>query len=255
MKTGTCLTLLVALGFQGWLRAEQVSAPEKYVVTRGTRIPLVMVNSVSTKTSQVGDRVYLQTSFPMAVNGRIVIPEGSYVTGTITHVKRPGRIKGKGELYLRFDTLMLRNGVQRNFSGTVSALDGAGEETLSGEEGKIEGEASKGKDVGTVAGPAATGAMIGAIAGNSGKGAAIGGGVGAAAGLGVVLLTRGSEVRLLRGSALEMELNRDLSFTKDEVNFLGSAPPPPLPRAPRDESNSSQPRTRIPIPSPLPGVF
>ena len=56
--------------------------------------------------------------------------------------------------------------------------------------------------------PAATGAMIGAIAGNSGKGAAIGGGIGAAAGLGAVLLTRGSEVQLLRGSALEMEINR-----------------------------------------------
>ena len=254
MRTGLCLTLLVALGWpgQGWLRAEQASAPENYVVAKGTRVPLVMVNSVSTKTSHVGDRVYLQTSFPIAANGRIVIPEGSYVTGTITQVQRPGRIKGKGELYLRFDTLMLRNGVQRNFSGTVSGLDGAGENTLSGKEGNIEGEASKGKDVGTVAGPAATGATIGAIAGNSGKGAAIGGGVGAAAGLGAVLLTRGPEVRLLRGSPLEMELNRDLFFTKDEVNFLGSAPPPPIPRAPR-EAGDSQSRPRIPFP--LGGVF
>ncbi len=254
MRTRTCLILLVALGWQGqgWLRAEQASVPQNYVVAKGTRIPLVMVNSVSTKTSRVGDRVYLQTSFPIAANGRIVIPEGSYVTGTITQVKRPGRIKGKGELYLRFDTLMLRNGVQRNFSGTVSGLDGAGENTLRGEEGKIEGEASKGKDVGTVAQPAAAGATIGAIAGNSGKGAAIGGGVGAAAGLGAVLLTRGPEVRLLRGSALEMELNRDLSFTKDEVNFLGSAPPRPIPRAPRDGGNSS---SRPKIPFPLGGVF
>ena len=254
MRTGICLTLLLVLGWQGqdWLRAEQASVPENYVVAKGTRIPLVMVNSVSTKTSRVGDRVYLQTSFPIAANGRIVIPEGSYVTGTITQVQRPGRIKGKGEMYLRFDTLMLRNGVQRNFSGTVSGLDGAGENTLSGKEGNIEGEASKGKDVGTVAQPAAAGATIGAIAGNSGKGAAIGGGVGAAAGLGAVLLTRGPEVRLLRGSPLEMELNRDLSFTKDEVNFLGSASLPPIPRAPRDGGNSS---SRPSIPSPLGGVF
>lgn len=254
MKTGTCLTLLLVLGWQGqgWLRAQEASAPERYVVQRGTRIPLVLVNSVSTKNSRVGDRVYLQTSFPIAVNNRIVIPEGSYVTGTITQVKRPGRIKGKGELYLRFDTLMLRNGVQRNFRGTVSGVDGAGEETLSGEEGKIEGEATKGKDAARIAQPAATGAMIGAIAGNSGKGAAIGGGIGAAAGLGAVLLTRGSEVQLLRGSALEMEINRELIFTKEETNFLGSAPPPPLPPAPKGESRSSPPNYEIPIPSPFP---
>ena len=74
MRTGICLTLLLVLGWQGqdWLRAEQASVPENYVVAKGTRIPLVMVNSVSTKTSRVGDRVYLQTSFPIAANGRIV---------------------------------------------------------------------------------------------------------------------------------------------------------------------------------------
>src|SRR5262245_58810367 len=95
--------------------------PKQYVVRTGTRIPLVLVNSVSTRTSNVGVRVYLQTSFPISADSRIVLPEGSYVTGTITQVKRPGRVRGRGELYLRFDTLMLRNGVSRDFRGTVSA--------------------------------------------------------------------------------------------------------------------------------------
>ena len=43
-----------------------------------------MVNSVSTKTTGEGDRVYLETTFPIAVNGKIVIPAGSYVLGTVT---------------------------------------------------------------------------------------------------------------------------------------------------------------------------
>ena len=60
----------------------------------GTRIPLVLVNGISTKNSHEGDQVYLQTAFPIAVESRIVIPEGSYVTGTVTQVKRPGSSLG-----------------------------------------------------------------------------------------------------------------------------------------------------------------
>ena len=45
--------------------AQQPPGVDKYVIPFGTRIPLVLVNSVSTRTSQVGDRVYLQTSFPV----------------------------------------------------------------------------------------------------------------------------------------------------------------------------------------------
>ena len=84
-----------------------------FVLDAGTRIPLSMLNSVSTKHSAEGDRIYLETIFPIMANGRIVIPPGSYVAGTVTQVKRPGRIKGRGELYVRFDSLTLPNGVTR----------------------------------------------------------------------------------------------------------------------------------------------
>src|SRR5262245_42743024 len=89
--------------------AAEVSEKE-YTVASGTKIPLSMINSVSTKTAAEGDRLYLETVFPIMVNGRIVIPPGSYVAGTVTQVKRPGRVKGRGELYVRFDSLTLQNG-------------------------------------------------------------------------------------------------------------------------------------------------
>jgi type IV secretion system protein VirB10 len=224
---------------------------QKYVVPARTRVPLVLVNSVSTKTSEVGDQVYLQTSFPVSAGGRIVIPEGSYVTGTITEVKRPGMVKGRGELYIRFDTLMLRNGVTRDFRGTVSATDGS-QSNMAEREGKIEGDSTKGQDVATVAGPAQTGAIIGAVTGE-GKGAAIGAGVGAAAGMVGVLLTRGSEVQLLRGTSLEMQLDRDLTYYDDEINFLGTAPPPllPTPAPPAGSGRSPLERgNQFPFPNP-----
>src|SRR5687767_6596548 len=83
-----------------------VSAEESvnFTVDPGTRVPLSLINSVSTKHAAEGDRVYLETVFPILVDGRIVIPPGSYVAGTVTQVKRPGRLKGRGELYLRFDS-------------------------------------------------------------------------------------------------------------------------------------------------------
>ena len=174
--------ILGGILFGAGLVQAQEQRPEKYVVRAGTRIPLVLVNGISTKNSHEGDQVYLQTAFPIAVESRIVIPEGSYVTGTVTQVKRPGRVKGRGELYIRFDTLMLPNGVGRDFRGTVSGVDGDRDASLKGKEGKIEGDSTKGRDVATAAETTATGATIGAIAG-SGKGAGIGAGAGAIAGL------------------------------------------------------------------------
>jgi type IV secretion system protein VirB10 len=233
-----------ALPAQGPLPAEQSPAEpmevRTYTVPVRTRIPLVLVNSVSTKTSEVGDRVYLQTSFPISSGTRIVIPEGSYVTGTITQLKRPGRIKGRGEMYVRFDTLMLRNGVTRDFRATVSATDGSQSE-IAEREGTIQAEGTKGRDAATVAGGAVQGATTGAIIGVAGSndgaegaayGSLIGAGVGATAGMIGVLLTRGNEVQLVRGTSLEMQLDRDLMFYEDEINLLGSAPPSPLPPPP-----------------------
>ena len=53
-------------------------------VREGTRILLRLVNSLDTKHSREGDRVYLETAVPVAVDNRIVIPRGSSVAGTIT---------------------------------------------------------------------------------------------------------------------------------------------------------------------------
>jgi type IV secretion system protein VirB10 len=107
---------------------------------RGTRVPLAFVNSVSTKNAAPGDRIYLISVYPVVVDGRILIPPGTYVSGSVTSSKRPGRVKGKGELYLRFEQMILPNGVIRDLVGRVGALDGRSPEGLDREEGKITSE-------------------------------------------------------------------------------------------------------------------
>src|SRR5450759_4350448 len=120
-------TILVAGG--ALLAGEGAAEPTReYTITAGNKIPLSLINSVSTKHSAEGDRIYLETVFPILSNGRIVIPPGSYVAGTVTQVKRPGRVKGRGELYLCFDSLTLPNGVTRDFRARVAGIDGRGGE-------------------------------------------------------------------------------------------------------------------------------
>src|SRR5262245_7605249 len=100
------------------------SNPPVFRLETGTKIPLSLWNTVSTKNAIEGDRVYLETIFPIIVNGRIVVPVGSSVAGTVTSVKRAGRVKGRAELFVRFDSLILPNGVVRDFRARVSNVDG-----------------------------------------------------------------------------------------------------------------------------------
>src|ERR1700742_326646 len=130
-RVRTILGCGLMAGLMVVLAAAQEATPApapSFVVDRGTHIPLSLINSVSTKHSAEGDRVYLETVFPILANGKIVIPPGSFVSGTITEVKRPGRVKGRGELYLRFDSLTLSNGVTRDFKARVGGIDGGGSE-------------------------------------------------------------------------------------------------------------------------------
>ena len=225
-------------------------------VTEGTRIPLSLINSVSTKQATEGDRVYMETAFPVLINGKVIIPVGSYVAGTVTKVKRPGRVKGKAELFLRFDSLTLPNGVTRDFRARIGGLDGLANEKLDKEEGAIRGDSNKGGDARTVGEGAGVGTSVGAIAGSvaghTGLGVGIGAAAGAAAGLVGVLASRGPEAVLARGSTLEMVLDRKLSFEEDELDFSGQGLGTSRRRA--EPANTTPPAKRQSIPLPGRGI-
>jgi hypothetical protein len=230
----TCPLAIFMIAAGALVAEDTAPKPGEYVVVPGTKIPLGLLNSVGTKHSIEGDRVYLETVFPIVVNSRIVIPAGSYVAGTLTQVKRPERRnkdwhgKGRAELFLRFDSLTLPNGVVRDFRARVSGVDGRNSEQLDRAEGKIHGEDDKGAEARTVAETAAAGTSIGLIAGSAahdvGLGAGIGAAAGATAGLMGVLFSRGPDVVLPKGSTVEMVTDRPISFEEGDLNF-GPAPP------------------------------
>src|ERR1043166_7461413 len=151
---------------QNALKTEPPAVGE-YTVTPGTKVPLSLINSISTKHSQAGDRVYLETAFPILASGKIVIPVGSYVAGTVTEMKKPGRVKGRGELYVRFDSLTLPNGVTRDFRARVGGVDGQTSGELDKAEGKVKSEGNKAGDARTVGEAAGAAASVGALAGSA----------------------------------------------------------------------------------------
>jgi type IV secretion system protein VirB10 len=199
------------------------AVPAVYTVGIGSKVPLSLINSISTRHSVAGDRVYLETAFPILVNGRIVIPVGSYVAGSVTQVKKPGRVKGRGEIYIRFETLTLPNGVTRSFVARIGGLDGTASGQLDQAEGKVISDGNKVGDARTIGETTAAGASVGAIAGSAmshaGMGLGIGSGAGAAAGLIAVLVTRGPDAILAKGDTVEMVLDRDITFTEGDLDF------------------------------------
>ena len=197
-------------------------AEEEYVIARGTRVLLRLINAVNTKHTAPGDRVYLDTVVPLFVNGRLVIPRGSHVTGTVTDAKQSGRVKGKSGLNIRFDSLTLPNGVARDFRSRPGSVDTAG--NLDRSEGKIEGEGNKAGDAATVGKTTAAGASVGTIAGAAsghyGMGVGIGAAAGALGGLAGVLGSRGPQVVLPEGTTMELVLDRELRYTSDELRRI-----------------------------------
>jgi hypothetical protein len=199
--------------------------PEKIVVPAGTRVSVVLENGISTRSAKAGDSVYFHTNFPITQNSRIIIPVGSYLRGELIESKRPGRVKGRGEFRMRLDTLIFPNGYTVDLKAAPRSADSGGKETMDSE-GKVTGPGGKGKDVETVATTTVTGAGIGAIAAGA-KGAGIGAGIGGLAGLAAVLLTRGPEAELPRGSTLDIVLEREIVLDGNQIQFtnLGQALP------------------------------
>jgi hypothetical protein len=185
------------------------------VIPRKTEIFITLGRTVSTKTATAGDKFFGQIAVPVTINDRIVIPAGSHIIGHVDKTKKPRRVKGEGEIALRFDTVILPDGTTRQIAAALASAEGY--EATAGEEGVIVAESDQGEEAaaGAVKG-AVTGAGIGGIAGRSWKGAGIGSIAGAATGAVIGVMKKNNEVVLPRGTSLTVQLDQDVRFIKPE---------------------------------------
>jgi type IV secretion system protein VirB10 len=197
------------------------AANAKIEVAADTTIPMILMNTINTRSAYVGQAIYCESIYPITVRNHIVIPKGSSIRGTVTEVIRPGHLKGRAQLGLRFDELILPNGATRHLRASLAGFGSEGDDRFKPKEGQIEGGGSKGKDAGTIARTTIPGAEIGTIVGAA-KGApleglGIGSAAGAAAGVAWILATRGKEIVLPHGTSLELLLSQPVDFDREEL--------------------------------------
>lgn len=189
------------------------------IIPSGTHIPIALKNTISTKSNREGDPIYAQSTFPVTVNDKIIVPVGTYVQGKIVSIKPAGHIKGRAEVLIHFTSLIYPSGYTVMLPGAIENAPGVDNAKVKDQEGTIQGDSNKGKTAATIAGPAANGALIGAVA-RGGEGALIGAGIGGAIGTTIAALSHGNEVKMGPGTTLEVVLQRDVPVDGTRISRM-----------------------------------
>jgi hypothetical protein len=170
-------------------------AAREVTLPAGTVLPVTLETAVGSDISRVEQPVEGRLRRPVMYHGVEVLPAGTTVKGHVTAAQRPGRVKGRGYVAMRFTEIDAPGpGLEHITTTPVSRL----------------APTTKQKDAVEILAPAAAGAVIGRVAGGkttAREGALIGG----AAGTGYVLSTRGKEVRIGRGAPLTVRLRAPLT--------------------------------------------
>jgi len=163
-----------------------------FVIPNGTQLVAVLNSDLSTQTAREGDR------FTMTVRSGQY--DGATIEGQVTSVDRGGRLSGRSQMTLDFDTIRLRDGRSYRFAGILESVRMPnGDIVRVDNEGAVRESDQTNKTVTRTAIGTAVGAIIGAIAGG-GKGAAIGAVIGAGAGAGSVYVQGRNDLDLTAGT-------------------------------------------------------
>ncbi|HLV00833.1 MAG TPA: hypothetical protein VKZ59_06180 [Acidobacteriota bacterium] len=146
-------------------------------VPAGTELEVRLDHAIGTASNHPGDEFTARLASDLVMNGKLLAPAGSAVTGVLPTVDDSNRVKGRAVMSLALKSIMVDG---EHYSLETHPLT-------------IEAQDTKKKDAAVIAGSAAAGTVIGAITGGK-KGAAIGAGLGGGAGTGYVLATKGKEV-------------------------------------------------------------
>jgi type IV secretion system protein VirB10 len=213
------LAMVILTGFVYAQEAQQAASPtlsqgphsdaHQITLPAGTKIPIALKNTISTKANHEGDPIYAQTTFPVVINDKVVVPPGTYVQGKISSIKPAGHVKGRAEVLIHFTSLIYPSGYTVLLPGSIENAPSVDNGKVKDKEGTIQGDSNKGKTAATIAAPAADGALTGAVI-HGGEGALIGAGIGGAVGTAIAALTRGNEVKMGPGTTLEVVLQRDV---------------------------------------------
>jgi hypothetical protein len=164
-----------------------------FIIPDGTQVVAVLNNELNTQNVREGERFTMTVRSP----GQY---DGATIEGYVASLERSGRVTGRSQMTLDFDTIRLRDGRSYRFAGILEAVrTPTGEVVRIDNEGAVRDSNQTNKTVQRTAIGTAVGAIIGAIAGG-GKGAAIGAVLGAGAGAGSVYVQGREDLDLDAGT-------------------------------------------------------
>ena len=171
------------------------TATGDFVVPNNVQLVAVLNNDLSTQNVREGERFTMTVRSPSQY-------DGATIEGSVVSLSRGGRVTGRSEMTLDFDTIRLRDGRSYRFAGILESVRMPNGDTVRVDnEGAVRDSDQTNKTVTRTAIGTAVGAIIGAIAGG-GKGAAIGAVIGAGAGAGSVYVQGRDDLDLTAGTEL-----------------------------------------------------
>jgi Ca-activated chloride channel family protein len=184
--------------------AHASTAPGTHSVTipPGQKFILQLETAIHTRTTKKGDRVEFSTAAPVMIDNHVLIPNGSWVRGTVTKAKRAGRLFGRAEVNLRFDEIKLADGSQVPLKATITRIGFSQMGPRKEGDPSIKGEAGSGGDLKGAVEAGAQGALIGVMMGGA-RGAAYGAAAAAAISIAGTMLRRGPDVDLPKDTMFE----------------------------------------------------
>jgi hypothetical protein len=236
---GRCLAQsLVATVPTATQAAAQPSGTESEItIPAGTKVVMALMSPLHTVSATPESGLYLESVFAVVAGNRVVIPAHTRVQGLVTRTARPGRAKGRGYLQFHFTTLIFPNNYVLPISGSLASLPGSSRYEKK-QNGVIQPVDQIDKDLGTIVKAGAIGAVLGSISYGTITTAG-GAAIGAAVGLGKVLVTRGDDTRLLEGTRVEMVLDNPVNIPVSHLDFPAVKSEVPFPRAPQEEAQSA----------------
>ena len=181
----------------GWLSSFS-SDPVTYTLAAGENLVVRTTSSLSTKTNDSGETFTASLEEPLEIDGVVLAPKGSKVTGIVTSSDDGGRVKGVAQIGIALTEIVVNGKTYPISSGTFVQ---SAKKTVT-------------KDAQKVGIGAGIGAAIGAIAGG-GDGAAKGAGIGAGAGTATVLGTRGDPAVIPAESVINFTLSESITVQAD----------------------------------------
>jgi outer membrane biosynthesis protein TonB len=170
---------------------------EEVILPESSVIGLQLETSLSSDRARVEDRVDARVSRDVMAAGRVAIPAGARVLGSVIEVDRGGKVKTPAHIGIRFHTLVLADGTEVALRTKPIYRDA---------------ESPAGTSAKKIGGAAVAGAILGGILGG-GKGAAIGSATGAAGGSAAVMAGDRTVVNIPSGSVMAATLSSPATLT------------------------------------------